>query len=186
MYLSCVWISTISEWTELSLEPRHQECHWVRPKWFISRWYIWRKLCTYLAATLTLSPNEKKRDSTWPTSLGVPSGASKAISKRMVCSTQTVHWSYIKISTISIRTKLSLEPRHLGVPSSASKMISEPMVHLAQIVYLPCTDTNTISKWKEARLHMVHITQEYHRVRPNRFPSLWYIGHKRAPILRQD
>jgi hypothetical protein len=32
------------------------------------RWYVWRKLCTYLAPTLTLSQNGKKQDSTRPTS----------------------------------------------------------------------------------------------------------------------
>jgi hypothetical protein len=49
----------------------------------------------------------------------------------MVCSTQSVHLSYAKISTISKQTELSLEPRHLGVPSGVSKMIPKPMVHLA-------------------------------------------------------
>ena len=39
---------------------------------------------------------------------GVPSGASKLISKHMVWSMQTVHLSCIKISTISEQTKSSL------------------------------------------------------------------------------
>jgi hypothetical protein len=72
-----------------------------------------------------------------PCQLGVPSGASKMISEPMVHSTQTVHLSCIKISTVSKQTELSLEPRHLGVPSDASKIISKPMVRLAQtITYL--------------------------------------------------
>jgi hypothetical protein len=65
VHLSCFKISTISEWTELSLEPRLREYHWVCPKWFMSGWCIPRKLCTYVAPTLTLSTNEKKWDSTW-------------------------------------------------------------------------------------------------------------------------
>jgi hypothetical protein len=47
----------------------------------------------------------------------------------MVRLTQTMHQSYVKISTISKWTELSLEPRHLGVPSAMSKMISELMVY---------------------------------------------------------
>jgi hypothetical protein len=39
-----------------------------------------------------------------------------------------------------------------------SKMIFEPMVCLAQTVHLSCTDTQTVSKEKEVRFHMTHIT----------------------------
>ena len=56
------------------------------------------------------------------------------------------------------RNELRLEPRHLVVPSGASKMISEPMVRLAQTMHLSCTDTNTVSKQKEVRFHMTHVT----------------------------
>ena len=31
-------------------------------------------------------------------------------------------------------------------------MISEPMVHLAETMHLSCTDTNTVSKWKEEKI----------------------------------
>jgi hypothetical protein len=57
-----------------------------------------------------------------PHHLVVPSGEFKMISEPMVCSTQTMDLSRIKISTISERIKLSLEPRHLGVSSGASKI----------------------------------------------------------------
>jgi len=56
------------------------------------------------------------------------------------------------------RNELPIEPRHLGVPSDASKTISEPMVRLAQTVHLSCTDTNTVSKEKEVRFRMTHVT----------------------------
>jgi hypothetical protein len=46
------------------------------------------------------------------------------------------------------------------------------MVCLAHTVHLSCTDTNTVSKQKEARFHMSHITYEFHRVRPKQFMSL--------------
>jgi hypothetical protein len=64
--LSCVKISTISKETKmsihLSLVPL--EYHRVRPKWFLSLWYIWHKPCTYLASRLALSANGPKQAST--------------------------------------------------------------------------------------------------------------------------
>ena len=46
------------------------------------------------------------------------------------------------------------------------KMISEPMARLTQTVHLSCTDTNTVSKPKEVRFHMTHVTEEFLRVHP--------------------
>jgi hypothetical protein len=66
--------------------------------------------------------------------------------------------SCIKISTISKRTELSLESHRLGVSLGASKTISKPMVCLAQTVHLSCADPNTISKRKEVRFPMTHVT----------------------------
>ena len=92
--------------------------------------------------------------------LGVPSGASKMISEPMVRSTQTVHLSCVKISTMSKkdRNELPLQPCHLVEPSSASKMFSKPMVRLALTMHLSCTDTNNVSKEKEVRFHITHVT----------------------------
>ena len=83
-----------------------------------------------------------------PHHLGVLSGPSKTISEPMVRSAQTVHLTYVKVSTITKRTEneLPLEPRHLGVPSGVSKMISEPMVRSAQTVHLSYIKISTISK----------------------------------------
>jgi hypothetical protein len=65
--------------------------------------------------------------------LGVPFGASKMMFKPMVRSTQIVHLTCVKISTVAKQTKTSsFVPHHLGLPSGASKMIPEPMVRLAQ------------------------------------------------------
>jgi hypothetical protein len=70
VHLSCIMISTISKQTEWSfhLSLVTYEYHRVRPKQYLSLWYVWLKQCTYLAPMLTLSPNEPKQDSTWPTS----------------------------------------------------------------------------------------------------------------------
>ena len=45
-------------------------------------------------------------------------------------------------------------------------MISEPMVRLGQTMHLFCTDTNNVSKEKEVRSNMTHVTYEFHQVRP--------------------
>jgi hypothetical protein len=60
------------------------------------------------------------------------------ISEPMVCLTQIVQLSCVKISTISEKdgNELPLEPRHQVVPSDASKMISGPMVCLVQTMHL--------------------------------------------------
>ena len=64
--LSCIKVSTISKWTEMSfhLSLFTHENHQVRPARIMSLWDIWCKPGTYLARTLTLSPNGPKHDST--------------------------------------------------------------------------------------------------------------------------
>jgi hypothetical protein len=84
------------------------EYHQWRPKWFLSLWYVWRKLCSYLVSRLILSPNRTKWASTWPMSLRIPSGAPKEISESMVHLAQTGHISCLEINTISKRTETSL------------------------------------------------------------------------------
>ena len=70
VHLSYIKINTISKWTKTSIlfSLIVKRYHRVHPKWFLSLWYIWRKPCTYLAPTLTPSPNAWNQDSTGPTS----------------------------------------------------------------------------------------------------------------------
>ena len=77
----------------------------MRPKPYLSLWYIWRKPCTYLTLTLTPSPNGPNEIPLDPRHLGVPSGASKMIFEPMVRLAQTVHISYINTNTISKQTE---------------------------------------------------------------------------------
>jgi hypothetical protein len=58
----CVNISTISKESKTSfhLSLVNLEYYRVRPKWFLTAWYIWHKPCTYLAQTLTPSWNRPK------------------------------------------------------------------------------------------------------------------------------
>ena len=60
VHVSCTLTKLSPNGPSFHLSLVTKEYHRVRPKQFMSRWYVWRKLCTYLAPTLTLSPNEKK------------------------------------------------------------------------------------------------------------------------------
>jgi hypothetical protein len=76
-------------------------------------------------------------------------------------------------------------PHHLGLPSGASKIIPEPMVRSAQIMHPSCVKISTISKRNETSTHLNLITSEYHRVRPKRFLSVWYVWRKPCTYLAQ-
>jgi hypothetical protein len=122
--------------------------------------HIWRKPCTYLAPTLTLSLNRPKRDSTWPTS---PSSSIRCIQNNFWASSMfsTNRAAILRQGKHNLQTdwiELPFEPHHLGVPSGVSKTISEPMVRLAQTVHLSCTDTSAVSKWSKMRFYKTHVT----------------------------
>jgi hypothetical protein len=70
MDVSCTDTNIVSNWTETRFHMTYASkgFHRVRPKWFLSLWYVWCKSCTCLALTLTLPPIRLRRDSTWPTS----------------------------------------------------------------------------------------------------------------------
>jgi hypothetical protein len=57
------------------------------------------------------------------------------------------------------------------------------MVRLVQTVLLSCSDANTVSKQTKMRFHMSHVTLEFHRVHPKRFPSLWNVWCKQSTYL---
>ena len=136
MLLSCVKISTMSERTKTSfhLSIVTLEFHRVHPKQFLSLQYVWCKSCTYLAPTLTLSPNGLKQDSTRATS---PSSSIRCVQNDFraygtfgtnLAPILRQDNDYVKTD----RNDLPLEPRHLGfhrvrqkgVPSGMSKTIS--------------------------------------------------------------
>ena len=132
----------------------------MRLKQFTSLWYVYRKPCTYIALTLRVSPNGKKSDSKLPTSsrssIGCVQNDLRAYgtfdANRAPILPQVEH--YLQTD----RNEFPLEPRHLVVPLGASKMISKPVVCLARNMPLSCTDTNIVSKRKDARLQMTHVT----------------------------
>ena len=109
----------------------------MRPKRYLSLWYIWRKPFTYLALTLTPSPNGPSDIPNDPHHLGVPSGASKTISEPMVRRAQTVHRSCFKIRTISKRNETSF---HLSfVTTEYHRVRSKRYLSLWYIWRKPCT-----------------------------------------------
>ena len=66
VHLSCIKISTTpNKATELPLERLFPGVSSGASKMVSSLWCIRRKLCTYFAPKLTLSPNRPKRDSIW-------------------------------------------------------------------------------------------------------------------------
>jgi hypothetical protein len=160
------------------------EFHLVCPKRFLRLWYVRHKPCTYLASRLALYSNGLNRASTWASSLGVPSGASKTIYMPMVIRCKPCTYLASRLALYQMNwVKHLLELRHLGVLSGASKTISEPMVCLAQTMHRSFTDTNTIFKWTKIRFHMTHVTLDFHRVRPKWFLRLWFVRHKLCTYL---
>jgi hypothetical protein len=100
-------------------------------------WYVRRKPCSYIAPTLTLSPSGSKWDSTWPTHQGVPLGASKMIFLAMVRSTQTMHLSCVKISTISKLTQICF---HLSLVTKEYRLVCPKRLRsLLDIRRKPCS-----------------------------------------------
>jgi hypothetical protein len=75
-----------------------KQFHRAPAEQFLSPWHVRHKPCTYLAPTLTLSPNGLPLE---PCHLGVPSGASKKISEPTVHLVQSVHLSCTDTNTVS-------------------------------------------------------------------------------------
>jgi hypothetical protein len=65
VHLCCAEINTISKRTNTSFYMTHvtYEFRQVCPKRFSGQFYVWRKLCTYLASRLELSPKRLKQAS---------------------------------------------------------------------------------------------------------------------------
>jgi hypothetical protein len=106
---------------------------------------------------LQMDQNEILHD---PCLLGVLSGASKMISALTVCSARAVHLSWIKITTISKRTKTSSHSSlvmweyHPVCP----KWFLSLWYVLSQIVHLSWTETDIVSKQTETSFHLSLVT----------------------------
>jgi hypothetical protein len=189
VHLSCIKISTISKRTKLSfhLSLVTLEYHRVRPKWFLGLWYVWRKSCTYLAPTLTLSPNGPKWDSTWPTS---PWSSIRCVQNNFwACgsSAQTMHLSCIKTSAVSKRTESSFYLSLITLVYHQMRW-SKSCTYLAPTLTLsqnePKRDStwptsprssimNQASNWASSLRSTIKCVQ-------NDFWALWYVWRKRS------
>jgi hypothetical protein len=115
MHLSCTDTNTVSKRTETRFHMTHvtYEFHRVRPKLFISIWYIQCKPCTYLASRLAISPNGPNRAPPDPRHIGVQSGASKTIYEPTVRLTQTEHLFCTDANTVSKQIETRFHKTHL-------------------------------------------------------------------------
>jgi hypothetical protein len=189
MHVSSIKVTTITKWTQTSFHMTlvTSKHHRVRPKRFMRLLYVRRKPCTYIAPTLTLSPNRPKQDFTWPTHLGVPSSRPRRFSSRWYIQHKLCSYLASRLAHLQMDpNKLRLEPRHLGVSSGASKMISEPIVRSAQTVLLYCTETNSIPKRTETRFHMTNSPRSSIRYIQDEFLAYDMFNTNHAPTLSQD
>jgi hypothetical protein len=65
--LSCTNTNTVTKQSKMRFQTMNviEGFHRVRPKWFLSSWYIRRKPCTYLTSRLAISPNVPKDAFSW-------------------------------------------------------------------------------------------------------------------------
>jgi hypothetical protein len=114
VHLSCTETNTVSKWTKTRFHTAHvtYEYHQVRLNLFMSLWYVSHKPSTYLAPTLTLSPNGLDRAPPDPRHLRVPSGVSKMIYEPMVRFTQTEHLSCTDTNTVSKQIETRFHMTH--------------------------------------------------------------------------
>jgi hypothetical protein len=139
MHLSCTNTNTVSKWTKMRLHTTHvtYELHRVRPKLFMSLWYVQCKPCTYLASKLALSPNGPNRASTWASSPRSPIECVQNDSISMVGSVQTVHQSCTDTYTVSKRTKTRFHMTH--VTYKFNRVRPKPFMSLWYIQCKLCT-----------------------------------------------
>jgi hypothetical protein len=85
----------------------------------------------------------------------------------------------LSLNGLSFHLSLVILEYHWMCP----KWFSEPMIRLAQTVHLSCIDTNTVSKWKELRFIMTHVTLGLHLVHRKWFSDSWYVWCKPCIFL---
>jgi hypothetical protein len=190
IHLSCVKISTISKRTQSSIHLSlvTLEYHQVRPKRFLSLWYVRDKPCNYLASSLALSPIGLNRASTWASSLRVPSGVSKTISMPTVCLAQSVHLSCTNTNTVLKWTKMRFHMTHVTLEFHQVRpkwflrlwyVRQKSCTNLASRLALSSNELNRASTWASSPRSTIGCVQ-------NDFWAYGTFGANRAAILRQD
>jgi hypothetical protein len=115
MHPSCTDTNTLSKRTKTRFHMTHvtYKFHRVRPKLFMSLWYVQCKPYTYLVSRLALSPNGQNRAPPDPRHLGVPSGVSKTVYEIMVRLTQIEHLSCTDANNVSKQIKMRFHMTHV-------------------------------------------------------------------------
>jgi hypothetical protein len=113
--LSCIDTNTVSKQTKTRLNMTHVTYRFlqVRPKLFMSLWYVQCKPCTYIASRLALSPNGPNRAPRDPHHLGVQSSASKTIYEPVVLLMQTEPLSCTDANTVSKQIEMRFHMNHV-------------------------------------------------------------------------
>jgi fatty acid desaturase len=173
---------------ELPLEPCHLEFHWVRPKRLLSLWYVWRNPYTYVAPTLTLSPNRPKQYSTWSMSPRSCIGCFKNDFQAYDTFGANMHLSCVKFSTSSKQTEMSI---HLSLVTLEFKLFypkwflipwyiwPKPCTYLAPTLTPSPNGPKQDSPWPTSHRSSIRCVQ-------NDIRAYGTFSANRAPILCQD
>jgi hypothetical protein len=151
---------------------------------FWALWYVWRRPCTYLGLTLTLSPNGLKQDPHDPCHLGIQSGASKTISEPVVRSAQTMHLSY----TVSKQTKSTFDLSIITLEyhwMSLKRFLTLRYVWRKSYTYLGLTPTLSPNGPKQDSTRPTSLSSSIGSIQ-NDFWAYGTFGANHACILRQD
>jgi hypothetical protein len=190
VHLSCAEINTIFRQTETSLHLTHVtlEYHRVCPKWFPSLWYVQRKLCTYHASRLILSPNGPKQASISPTSHKSSIGCAQNDCHAHGTFGATVHLYYDDVNTNSKWTETS-STRPTSCRSTTQcrpkwflsqwYVWRKPCTYLALRLILSPNRLNRASTWPTSSRGTIRCAQ-------SDFIAFGTFGANRAHILPQD
>jgi hypothetical protein len=187
VHLSCTNTNTITKRTKTRFHTMHVtfEFHRVRPKLFMSLWFVPCKPCTYLASMLALYPNGPNRAPPVPRRRGVPSGVSKIIYEPMGRLTQTEHQFSTDASTVSKQIETRFHMTHITsefqqVPPilypSLRYVRRKPCTKLASRVALSPNGPNPASTSASSPRYPIECVQ-------NDFYAYGMFGANHAPIL---
>jgi hypothetical protein len=140
MHVSCTDTNIVSKRTKTKPHMTHitYEFYRVRPKLFMSLWFIQCKPCTYLTLRLAQSSNRPNRAPPGGHLLGVPMGASKTIYEPIIRLTQTEHLSCTNDNTVSKQIEMRFHMTHV-----TKKFHQVPPILFPSLWYVrrkPCTN----------------------------------------------
>jgi hypothetical protein len=182
MHLCCTDGNSISKQTKTRFHMTlvTQEFHRVRPKWFFSPWYIWRKPYTYLASRLALSPNRPKWASSPKSSIRCIQNDFSPYGTFDMNRVPILHQHELHLQMD--QNNIPHEPRQPGVSSGASDTISDPMVIWRKLcTYLALTLISSLNRpkwdstWATSPRHSISFIQ-------NDFQAYGTFGANLAPI----